>query len=137
MIDVFPFIDKLEPMKSAPIASVATLATDVHGEEFIFVIHESLWFGHQMEHTLLSLNQVRANDVELWDNPCDQYHDLLIYNPSSDHPVHVAMDGITGFTETRAPTEKEIRTLPHVELTSSVEWKPSEATYNLHSLGEG
>ena len=137
VIDVFPFCDKLGPMKSVPIASVATLATDAHGEEVIFVIHESLWFGHQMEHTLLSSNQVRANDVDLWDNPCDQYHDLAIYNQSSDHPVPLHLDGIVSFTETRAPTDEEIRTLPHVELTSSVEWKPSKATYNLHSLGEG
>ena len=47
------------------------------------------------------------------------------------------MGGIVSFTETHAPTDEEIRTLPHVELTSSVEWKPSEATYNLQSIGEG
>ena len=53
VIDVFPVCDKLGPMKLVPIASVATLATDVNGEEVIFIIHESLWFGHQMEHTLI------------------------------------------------------------------------------------
>ena len=90
-----------------------------------------------MEHTLLSSNQVRANDVTLWEHPCNSYHGLSIYNPSSDHPVPLHMDGIVCFTVTRAPTDEEIRNLPHVELTSSVEWKPSEATYNLHSLGKG
>ena len=90
-----------------------------------------------MEHTLLSSNQVRANDVTLWEHPCNSYHGLSIYNPSSDHPVPLHMDGIVCFTETCAPTDEEIRDFPHVELTSSVEWKPSEATYNLHSLGEG
>ena len=126
MIDVFPFIDKLGPMKSVPTTSVAMLATDDHGEEAIFVIHESLWFGHQMEHTLLSLNQLCANDVELWDNPCNQYHNLVIHNLSSNHPVPLAMDGIVCFMESRAPTDEEIRTLPHVELTSSVKRKHLE-----------
>ena len=56
VVDVFPFCDKLGLVKLVPIALVAKLATDVHGEEVIFVIHESLWFGHQMEHTLLSSN---------------------------------------------------------------------------------
>ena len=136
VIDVYAFCQELGPMKSVPIASVATLATDKDGREVILVINEALWFGQQMDHSLISSNQVRANEVELWDNPCDSLHEMCIYNPASDYPVPLEMDGIVAFAETRAPTTDEIRTLPHVELTSEVPWKPELATYNLIPFGQ-
>ena len=136
VIDVYAFCQELGPMTSVPIASVATLATDKDGREVILVINEALWFGQQMDHSLISSNQVRANEVELWDNPCDSLHEMCIYNPASDYPVPLEMDGIVAFAETRAPTTDEIRNLPHVELTSEVPWKPEFATYNLISYGQ-
>ena len=81
-------------MKSIPIASVATLATDSNGQDCIYVINEALWFGSTMENTLISSNQVRAFDVQLWDNPCDTNHDTYIHNTTSDHILPMDMDGI-------------------------------------------
>ena len=135
VIDVYAFCQELGPMKSVPIASVATLATDENGTEVILVINEALWFGQQMDHTLISSNQVRANNVELWDNPCDP-RGMSVFNPASKNPIPLEMDGIVAYAETRAPTTEEIRNLPHVELTSDATWKPESATYNLVPFGE-
>ena len=121
-------------MKSIPIASVATLATDSNGQDCIYVINEALWFGSTMENTLISSNQVRAFDVQLWDNPCDTNHDTYIHNTTSDHILPMEMDGIICFAETRAPTIDEINSLPTVHLTSSAPWRPENATYRLHPV---
>ena len=133
VIDVYAFCQELGPMKLVPIALAATLATDKNGVEVRLII---ILFGQQMDHTLLSSNQVCANDVELWNNPCDPYHDSSVFNPASNHPVLLEMDGIVAFAETRAPITKEIRELPHVELTSDVPWKPQFAAYNVVPYGE-
>ena len=136
VIDAYAFCQELGPMKSVPIALVVTLATDKDGREVILVINEALWFGQQMDHTLISSNQVRADEVELWDNPRDSCHDMCINIPASDYPVPLKMEGIVAYAETRAPTNKEIRNLPHVELPSDAPCKPEFATFNLIPFGE-
>ena len=44
---MFGFHDSLGALKSVPIASVATLATDAKGNEVILVLHEALYFGEK------------------------------------------------------------------------------------------
>jgi len=58
VIDVYGFHNSLGALKAIPITSVAMLATDSRGKEIILVIHEALYFGDLMNHTLLSVNQV-------------------------------------------------------------------------------
>ena len=80
VIDVYPYHKDLGQMASVPIASMATLVTDVDGQECFFVINEAFWFGPTMEQTLIFTNQVHSYVVQLWDNPCDPHHRLLIHN---------------------------------------------------------
>ena len=133
VIDVYGFHDSLGALKSIPIASVATLAIDSKGKEVILVIHEALYFGDRMNHTLLSVNQLRAFDVSVWDNPCDPNHSLSIEADNST--VEMKVDGIVVYVDTRSPTKEELNTLPHVVLTSEASWDPSKATYNLQPPG--
>jgi len=133
VIDVFGFHDSLGALKAIPIASVATLATDTNGNEVILVIHEALYFGDKMQHTLLSVNQARAYDVSIWDNPCDPNHSLSI--EASGTTVEMRIEGIVVYADTRSPTADELKTLPHVELTSSATWNPLQASYQLHPMG--
>ena len=133
VVDVFGFHQSLGALKAIPIATVATLAHDSNGTEVILVMHEALYFGEKMRHTLLSVNQVRAHGVGLWDNPCDPHHKLGL--ETSGTTVDLEMDGIITFTDTRSPTEAELKALPHIELTSDAPWNPSMATYQLQPLG--
>ena len=70
-------------MKSVPIASVATVATDIDGRDVLLIVHEALWFGAAMSNSLLSSNQVRSSGVRIWENPCDTAHILSIYDEAS------------------------------------------------------
>ena len=137
VVDVYPYHKDLGKMASVPIATVATLVTDVDGQECIFVINEALWFDPTMEHTLISTNQVRSYGVQLWDNPCNPAHGLLIHNTTTSHIVALEMDGIVACVETRAPTDKEICHLPHVHITCAVPWHPKNASYRFQHMEDG
>ena len=112
---------------------VVTVVVDSMGKEVVLVIHEALFFGDLMHHSLLSVNQVRSHDVPLCDNPCDPYHKLSIEAENSIIEMHA--EGIVIFADTRSPTVEELESLPHFEITSSAPWRPNRATYQLHPLG--
>ena len=76
VIDAFGFYLSLGT--SISIATVATVAVDLMGQEIVLVIHAALYFGDLIHHSLPSVNQVRSYEVPLWDNPCDPYHKLSI-----------------------------------------------------------
>ena len=133
VIDVYGFHESLGTMPSVPIATVATVAIDSKGNEVVLVIHEALFFGDMMNHSLLCVNQAWSYGVPVWDNPCDPYHKLGIEADGTN--VEMQADGIVIFVDTRSPTLEELKTLPQIELTSSARWEPHRATYQLHPLG--
>ena len=137
VVDVFPYHKDLGKMASVPIATVATLVTDKEGQQCIFVINEALWFGPTMKNSLISTNQVRSYDVQVWDNPCDPVHPPCIHNTTTTHLVPLEFEGIVAFVESRAPTDKELDSLPLVHITSDVPWHPDKASYRLHHMENG
>ena len=51
------FHDELTPINDVPIATVATAWSDQNtGESFILIIHEALYFGDSMDHSLVNPN---------------------------------------------------------------------------------
>ena len=46
-----------------------TSATD--GTAYLLIIHESLWMGNKLDHTLVNPNQLWAFGVSIQDNPFD------------------------------------------------------------------
>jgi len=103
VVDVFGFHDSLGTMKAVPIATVATVATECNGNDVILVLHEALYFGDKMHHTLLSVNQACSFGTEVWDNPCDPHHDLSIV--VDDSKVGMLIEGIVTYVDTCSPTK--------------------------------
>jgi hypothetical protein len=65
---VSPFSDSDKAIKDVPIAMVATAWDDpATGDVFVLYIHEARYFGVRMSHTLLCLNQLRANGWKVQD----------------------------------------------------------------------
>jgi hypothetical protein len=62
-----------------PVATVAT-AWDhpVTGQTFILVIHQALYFGKQLDHSLINPNQIRVTGIPVCDDPYDRYRHLGI-----------------------------------------------------------
>ncbi|KAI2492418.1 hypothetical protein MHU86_22127 [Fragilaria crotonensis] len=123
------------PSKTVPIATVAT-AYDcpTSNATFVLIINEALFFGESLSFSLLSPNQLRDNDVHV-DERHRQYAPDSIFGlhvPSEPLTIPFDLEGvIAGFT-TRLPTQAELDDVAlHVELTSDVEWIPSNFALSL------
>ena len=66
--DVFPFKEGYAATTNVPVATCATLITDTHGRSFILIGHEMLYFGPEMERSLLNQNQIRHYGGQVQDD---------------------------------------------------------------------
>ena len=69
--DVRGFHDDFEPIKDVPIAQVATAFRDTHGATSILIINEALYFGPEMDHSLINPNQIRHYGIPVSDDAYD------------------------------------------------------------------
>ena len=122
--DVYPYNDSYKPMYGVPIVSAATLYKNKDtGESFILVIHEGLYYGPKLGHSLFNPNQLRAAGTMVWDNPYDPYRDLTI-EASDDLTIELETNGTKLQFESFMPTDSELGTLPHIHLTTDDKWNP-------------
>ena len=125
-------VSAFAPQYGASYCDIGTVATVWFNpkdlQEYLLIIHQALYFGEAMTHTLLNPNQLRSNGVRVEDCPKQ-------FDPSSTHSLHVTdEDGTTtqipldmresfsGF-DSRKPTKKELDTLPYIVLTGTT-WDP-------------
>ena len=76
--DVKGFHDQFEAIKDVPIARVATAFKDSDGSTYILVINEALYFGQEMDHSLINPNQIRHFGIPVSDNAYNGTEDLGI-----------------------------------------------------------
>ena len=129
--DVFPYDKSYDPITNVPIVSGATAWNDpVDHTTYILVFHESLYYGEKMDHSLMNPNQIRHSGLHFWDNPFDPLRDLCIeidYGPK----IPLDMDGTKIGFISRAPTDEELHSCIHIDMTSVHPWNPTAV-----SLGE-
>ena len=117
------FHDELTPINDVPIATVATAWSDQNtGESFILVIHEALYFGDSMDHSLVNPNQLRAFGIDVYDNPYDVKPMGIQITDNKLLPFR--SDGATIYFTTWSPTDEEMDTYEHVVITSDIPWDP-------------
>ena len=124
--DVYAYDTSIKPIENVPIVSGATAYDDpTTGETYILVFNESLYYGKNLDHTLINPNQLRSYGILLWDNPYDPLRSLSIdVNDTLQIPLHTHGTKI-GF-KTRVPTTIELRTCEHIQMTSKQPWHPTE-----------
>jgi hypothetical protein len=122
--DVSPYNASHEPERNVPIVSAGTSYTcQTSGTTYILVIHEALWFGDKLLHSLLNPNQLRFAGVTVQDNPFDRQHHIAIDHPDLHIPLSIT--GTTIFLESSTPTQNELdTTCPHIHLTLDTDWNP-------------
>ena len=114
-------------MDKIPIATVATAWSDEHtGQGFILIMHEVLFFGNDLDHSLINPNQIRHNGFHVYDNPyeTDPNRQMGIVINEQDR-VPFQSQGTTIFFNSRFPTDHEMDTFTHVVLTCETPWDPS------------
>ena len=120
------FHSQLGTIDKIPIATVATAWSDEHtGQGYILIMHETLFFGNDLDHSLINPNQIRSNGFDVFDNP---------YEPDPSRQIGIVINdteripfkssGTTIYFNSRDPTDYEMDTYPHV-LTSEMPWDPS------------
>ena len=125
--DVQGFHDDFTPVPNVPIATVATAWSDPFtGQGYILIIHEVLFFGNNMNHSLINPNQLRHFGVEVYDNPyeTDPTRTMGIKIPNSNEILPFLSQGSTVFFTTRYPTDFEMESYPHIVVTSDQQWDP-------------
>lgn len=131
---VAPFLTSYAPTKDIPIVTGGTAYTDPEtGTTYILVVNQGLYFGEDLQHSLLNPNQCRCNEVIVDDVPVH-----LSQGESSTHTIYIGkekirlpllMDGVISYLPTRYPTDFEVSNCLHLELTSRSEWMPHSDSF--------
>jgi hypothetical protein len=122
------FHDKLGTMDKVPIATVATAWSDrMTGQCYVLIMNEVLYFGNDLDHSLINPNQICHNGFEVFDNPSktDQAWQMGIVL-DEHNCIPFLSTGTTIYFRTHYPSNYEMETLPHIVLTSDMPWEPSE-----------
>ena len=73
----------------------------------VTVFNQEMWFGISMGQSLIAINQVRSQGIQLSDNIYDQNRPLgIVYHDSDCYITFSVQQNVVGL-ETRAPTIKE------------------------------
>ena len=115
--EVQGFHNTFAPVPDVPIATVATTWSDpLTGVGYILIFHEALYFGSNMDHSLINPNQLRHHGVTVNDNPYDHATAMGI-ELEQDDCIPFYSQGSTIFFTSRYPSDDELETYPHVVLT--------------------
>jgi hypothetical protein len=126
-------LDSYVTVENVQIASGATAWTDQDtGITHILVVHQGLWFGTKMPHSLMNPNQMRVHGFYVCNDPFAPNRSLGIVDTDSGMLIPLKMSGSTAYLESRVPTALELSECNHIVLTSDAEWHPSNIS--LHDL---
>jgi hypothetical protein len=119
------FHASFDPILEIPVASVATAWEEpTTGQTYILVIHQALYFGTQLDHSLINPNQIRVTGISVCNDPFDRYRHLGINLDILHIPFQT--DGNTIYFTSRVPTKQELEDCQYITLTDDEEWDPSE-----------
>ena len=96
----------------------------------ILVVHQGLYFGEQLPHSLINPNQIRANSIPFCDDPTDSNRKLEFEDPETGRHISFEMHGPYCSIMTRTPSAEELESCRHIMLTSEAEWNPSEVEFS-------
>ena len=125
---VCAYNDDYDPIDNIPIAAGTTAYDDPYdGNTYILVIHEGLYFGEKMRHSLLNPNQLRHYGTVVDDNP---YHQDGMMVQTEEITIPLTSYGTDILFTTRTPTAYELENCKHIDLTSgSIEWDPNHISF--------
>ena len=127
--DVSPYTDTYEAIKSVPIVQAATAYDNPEtGETTILIFNEAIWMGNLLDHTLVNPNQLRAYGITVQDNPFSKAP-IYISTEDNDFTIPLTSKGTILGVNSRTPTDHELQTCQHVQLSSDHEWDPQNVRF--------
>ena len=119
------FSNELGVLNKIPVATVGTLWVNPDdGSTYILVMHEVLYFGDALEHSLINPNQIRMylGDV-VEDNPLSN-KSLGISIDKQEMLIPFQTSGITIYWESTKPSPDDLDKYTWIVLTDSEPWVP-------------
>ena len=134
--EVMPYSDTYNAITDVPVITSATLWTSPHdGDEYILIFNEALWMGDTLQHTLVNPNQLQAYSTTVQDNPFAS--SPLIFDPPTGPVIPLTTMGTIIYCNTRAPSDYELSSLPHITLSSSATWDPHNVVFPTNCMCGG
>ena len=103
------------------VSGTTKVTYSITGNSFIMVINKALYYSKKLDHSLINTNQLRCYGTMVWDNHFDPYRDLCI-KTGDGNTIDLTPDGTKIGFISHVPTDKEIRTLQNIYVTSGSEW---------------
>jgi hypothetical protein len=125
------FHQSFEPIPEIPVATVATAWDDQNtGQTYILIIHQALYFGTQLDHSLINPNQIRVTGIPVCDDPYDRHRHLGI----DLYEIHIPFltEGNTIYFSSRVPTKDELDNCRYITLTDDEDWDPTSTDLTDH-----
>ena len=132
--DVMPYNDEYSAKTNVPIVSAAAGYTSHTGENYILILNEALSMP-ELDHSLINPNQLRSNGIEVQDNPYSE-EPMSIISHTDGICIVLLSKGTTIYIDTWAPSQKDLESLPHIELSSKIEWNPEKVEFPSYSRSE-
>ena len=125
--EVSPYSSEYKAIRNIPVVTGATVwMNPTDGTAYQLVVHESLWMGDKLDHTLVNPNQLRAYSVSIQDNPFDTKPLSITAN---DVSIELYSEGTIICGDTWTPSVSELGQLPRLILTSPHDWDSHNVSF--------
>ena len=129
---VHSFSDERKPFSDVPIGTIATswVVPEI-GEVIVLVMHEALYFGDRLDHTLICPNQLRSYGIDVYDTPrqFDQTSVHAIVIPEEKLIIPLDLNGVVSYFATHKPSDNDLDNCRRVVLSSDVPWNPNDPMF--------
>ena len=89
----------------------------------------------ELDHSLINPNQLMSNGIEVQDNPYSE-EPMSIISHTDGICIVLLSKGTTIYIDTWAPSQKDLESIPHIELSSKNEWNPEKVEFPSYSRFE-
>ena len=108
--------------KEYPIGTVGTVWTDpLSGVSYLLIIHQAIYLGNELKHSLLNPNQMRANGLQVDECP-KQFDETSTHSNISDDPkisIPMSLARVISYFYSRKPTQDDLENLEQIVLTGT------------------
>ena len=127
--DVAPYRDDYDSVRNIPIVHAATgWQSPITGQTYILVLNEALWMGDSVPNSLLNPNQLRHSGIRVQDDPTS-HRALSIITEDNTFGMELFLEGTIVYANTFTPSDEELRTCPHITLSSEAPWDPQNVSF--------
>ena len=131
---VHSFSDERKPFSDVPIGTIATSwVRPETSEVIVLVMHEALYFGDRLDHSLICPNQLRSYGIVVDDVPRQfdpqSVHSIVV--PGEDVTIPLDMNGVVSYFASHKPSEDDLDNCRRVVLSSDVPWNPSDPIFEI------